>query len=1061
MVTDNALEARLFRKVKKGKAVLFLGAGSSRSAGVPLGTDLARMIHEEFLPGIKLTSADFIEVVSQVINTPGIDRSAVEDFIRSKLTVQPSQTHLDMCQIRWQAIFTTNFDELVETAYHISPKKAQDRCDSIYDKRFSRTQTDYMEVVRLFKLMGSMNGTDRISRMALTRSDYHRKLQQREGLFRLLKDFARDGTIVYAGYSFSDLIVIDILNEIQEEIPSDELPWGWALLPECDEATEQLLRERRILPLKMTFEEFVARSVAMLDQETGPEAADVYITVGGITVKVPESDKKMYTRQFEFCHDETGTQTVIDQVQAVHDFLEGRADPWIGIERKWAFKRPKAQEIMEQVRYHLKRPLDRECPIVLVLGPAGSGKSILARLVAREVFKVDGFPCIFLNPETEKVDYRVVDSYARFLTESVESVKASPSRLPLLIVIDEAAMRIPDIRRLPQFLISRGVPAILLALARENEWKQAEGEYPIKVSSIITINDELESDEETESLLQHLRSLGVFESAQDNNYWISHIKSEYENSFWNTLYYLAEPTRPPLILAVRSEYDRLTPLAQTAYRYICIFYQFGIPLDLELLARSLHHSYDEFVQSVYDPASLGVIIELPAPAGTIRYRARSRMVAEQVVNYFYQDIGEWLTELKSIVSNSIPNNANEVDTLRSLLIHRLGPNGAQRINPPDLLIPVFEAAFEAGMRDSACLHHCSLLLLEMGDYNGAEAYAKRAMDVINDPNELAHFKTEWRQMIDNSLGTIVARRGLSLQKMGKESQAIKDFERATVLFKRARNGEFPTAYPFYGEALMLLRRAENTGGIDRLPLLASALQVIDQSEGNVDEEGQSSLAEMESKIVQVLSNIPRLNTVLEDLAGSGDPTGSYLQARCRSSISGMPGSFSVEKAYSIVMDALSRTPQHVPCLRLASRLHRKVHPNDWNGWWDLLQKRIRLEVSEIQSSLLFDLAYAACQLGKYHDAGIYFEQLDELSIGHPRRSGVVAIIKDNDEDRRFTGEVKPGLTRNEGWLRCDTIGRAIRFFPLRQKFTPTVGQRVTFILALNYRGFFAMELRPA
>jgi hypothetical protein len=211
----------------------------------------------------------------------------------------------------------------------------------------------------------------------------------------------------------------------------------------------------------------------------------------------------------------------------------------------------------------------------------------------------------------------------------------------------------------------------------------------------------------------------------------------------------------------------------------------------------------------------------------------------------------------------------------------------------------------------------------------------------------------------------------------------------------------------------------------------------------------------------VLSNIPRLNTVLEDLTRSGDPTGSYLQARCCSSIYGAPGSFSVENAYSIVMDALSRTPQHVPCLRLASRLHRKVHPNDWNGWWDLLQRRIRLEVSEIQSSLLFDLAYAACQIGKYSEAGIYFEQLDELSIGHPRRSGVVAIIKDDGKDRRFTGEVKPGLTRNEGWLRCDTIGRTIRFLPLRQKFTATVGQRVTFILALNYRGFFAMELRPA
>ena len=62
--------------------------------------------------------------------------------------------------------------------------------------------------------------------MALSRSDYNRKIQQREGLFRLLKDMAKDGTIIYIGYSFKDLIVRDILDEIRDEIPLDEMPWG-------------------------------------------------------------------------------------------------------------------------------------------------------------------------------------------------------------------------------------------------------------------------------------------------------------------------------------------------------------------------------------------------------------------------------------------------------------------------------------------------------------------------------------------------------------------------------------------------------------------------------------------------------------------------------------------------------------------------------------------------------------------------------------------------------------------------------------------------------------------
>jgi hypothetical protein len=199
------------------------------------------------------------------------------------------------------------------------------------------------------------------------------------------------------------------------------------------------------------------------------------------------------------------------------------------------------------------------------------------------------------------------------------------------------------------------------------------------------------------------------------------------------------------------------------------------------------------------------------------------------------------------------------------------------------------------------------------------------------------------------------------------------------------------------------------------------------------------------------------------MVASGDANGSYLQARGRLrvfEVDGESSGYSLSNAYSIVVDALEVTPNHVPCLRLATRLYRRVHPNDWEGWWKLLQRRFRLEAPTPPILLLFDLALAACELEKYTDAKVYLDQLDEASIGHTRRTGAVAVIKDDGRDRRFVGEVRSGLTRIEGWLHCDAVGQEVRFVPLRQKFTPTVGQTVTFALALNYRGVFAVELRP-
>jgi tetratricopeptide (TPR) repeat protein len=1056
------METRMFRKVKQGKTVLFLGAGASSSAGAPAGNELATMIRDEFLPENKSEKIDFIDTLSEVLDTPGIDRKTLEDFIKLKLSVQPSRAHIDMCRIRWQSIFTTNYDDLIETAYRIAPKKAQDRCDPIFDNRFSRTESDYFEAVRLFKLMGSVTGSERSTRMALSRSDYNRKIQQRQGLLKLLKDMAKDGTIIYIGYSFSDLIVRDILDEIREEIPIDEMPWSWALLPEWDSRTEQMLRERRILPLRMTFDEFINHSVSILDEKDFAQEPTVSLTISDVSIQIPKADLSMYKREFEFCNDDMVTQTIPDRSQAVREFLEGQSNPWIGITNNWAFKRNCYNKIINEVQNHIDKILERECPTILVLGPAGSGKSIIAKMVAYQIYTTKGLPCILLDPATEKVDFKVIDSFFRFVNESVENKKSLERRLPILIFIDEAAARMQEVRRLPQYLISRGITSILVAFARENEWKQAEGDYHTIVDETILIPDQFEGDEETEALIGHLRSLHFLESAQDNQYWVNQVKTQYENSFWNTLYHIAYPTRPPLTQCIRNEYDQLNPIAKIAYRYICVFYQYSVPIDLELLARSIHRSYEEFTKSVYDPASLGVIIEDPEALG-IRYRARTRMVAELVCKYVYTNTEEWLNEIRLIVSNLLPNNTSEIETVRNLLIRHLGPNGTHRISPPDLLIPVFEAAFNAGMRDSATLHHCALLLLNKEDFLGAESYLNQAIDVLNNTFELTHFKTESRQMLENSLATVAARKALHFQKNGKLAQAVIEFQRATNLFHRARTGEFANAYPFYGEAWMFLRRSE-TAGNDRVSLLAQALQVIDQSEGNVDDEGQSSLAEIESKIVEALSSIPKLREIISTMIAEGDANGSYLNARSRSRVytpDGTKMNYSVQEAYTIVIEALGFNPNHLPCLRLACRLHRRVYPNDWKGWWELLNRRIRLEEIPAPNSLLFDLGYAACQLGKYNDASRYFEQLEHQSSGLPRRASIVSVVKDDNQDRRFAGEILPGLTRNEGWIRCEIIGQHIRFLPLRQRFTSEVGQKVTFVLALNYRGYFAMELRRA
>ncbi len=336
----NSLEKRLqdiLQQVKQGKVVLFLGAGSSHAAGGPTGNKLTEMIKERF-SNINQSLSNFIDVCQDVIDTPPYNRNELEEFIAGKLnTLLATDAHKIMTKYDWAAIFTTNFDDLIELAYRGAPNRLK-TCHSIYSEKFTVNTSDRSKVY-LFKLMGSMTATEtETGQMVLSRGDYHRALLRRRKFLELLSDFVKTGTMIFVGYSFEDRLVLDIIDDLIDMHGKERLPWSYALFErlESDEKTRYMFSSRKIIPLQYDFErffEYLNRNYKLPVHIVA--SRKVHFKLMGYDLEISEDEARQYAEYFEILNEEKTKQDAGDR----DDFFRGINKSWGAFNEGWDFKR--------------------------------------------------------------------------------------------------------------------------------------------------------------------------------------------------------------------------------------------------------------------------------------------------------------------------------------------------------------------------------------------------------------------------------------------------------------------------------------------------------------------------------------------------------------------------------------------------------------------------------------------------------------------------------------------------------------------------------------------------
>ncbi|MFH1935820.1 MAG: SIR2 family protein [Pseudomonadota bacterium] len=1071
----------VLQQVQQGKVVLFLGAGASHAAGGPTGEKLTEMIKEKF-PSIDQSLNNFIEVCQDVIDTPPYNRNELEEFIRNKLnTVQPTGAHRIMTKYDWAAIFTTNFDDLIEVAYRTAPDRLKP-CQPIYSEQFQVNPSDRNKVC-LFKIMGSITATEgETGQMVLSRADYNRALIRRRKYLELLSDFVKTGTIVFIGYSFGDRLALDIIDDIIEIYGKDRLPWSYALFEqlELDEKVKYMFSSRKIIPIKCNFEKFFEyiEKNYKVPVEIGI-SKNVFFKLLGYSLELSEEEARQYAEYFEILNEEKINQEPGNK----DDFFKGTNKNWGAFREEWDFKRDLyiSSEfkrkvggkvfsgcLKDKVFSELKKYDIKDNKILLVTGMAGVGKTTMLRRLAYDVYKNAEAPVIFINPAGVSFDYKLLSGFIENLNHQInQKIPEGEHVQPIkpIIIFDDASSQIRNVSRLIDYLTSRGRPALIIAAERKGEWDVTWKTFTFRIheKNVYELDEEL-NDQEKSKIIDHFSDLGYIQIK--GTFWDDIIEREFENSFFATIYTLVHPSRKPLNEIIRDQYQNLTDLTQDAFRYICCFHQFNLPINLELLVRSLKCPYGDFHTEVIGKDAAKVIFEEQDEIGNLLYRTHHRIIARKTVEFFFGDPEEQKNLFLEILKEAVLTNRKEREICEKFLVEYIGPNAKLQILSYDQQRQIFRTICEKNPIRSL-VHHWGILETDDRQYLEAEKLLKWALELPK--GDIEAYRGESDQVILTSLGNLCSHMGMESIKQGEQAKTEEYFEKAEDCFRNAKHGEFPNAYAYHAHAHMWYLRGNRTANDSKkLDHQAKALEILSVARDNLNEDGLQPIYELETKVWGEIGDKTKINKNLEILRDKfNTASGYYLYAQLLWHESREKEEDEREKLSRLslrkVEKGLKFFPYDESCLRLRAKLIKELNPDNLSKYYESLQDWKATSTTP-NAWLLYELGRTAFLLGYYDYSKEFFKELETgIGIGHRLRPRSRHPIRDEKgNEKEFEGTIVNIFSSYEGDIRCDALRSlrySIAFRPIACRFTPSRGDSVKLYIAFSFRGPIATNVR--
>ena len=596
-----------------------------------------------------------IERFSHIFNQPsdGFTLSELTDLIEQKTKdrqrmiselrkmfehLKPTGGLLNLPLYDWKAIYTTNYDELIEESYNKKHKPL-----TVYSSNFDFTIRGRPTATRLFKLHGTITkdvSDGHNARIILTESDYTFTKDYREKLYDTFRAALAESNLVIIGHSLADQDIKEVVARAISLNAQAMSAGRITLLMYTPDANRAILYESK--GLRVVFggiDEFFAEVTRKapdyaLVARASDDPLDAHPALRPVTLDVA----------YETEHATANVSRMFSGWPATYaDIADGLT-----------FERT----VADHVSQFLKSSDDSVCAIIV--GASGVGKTTAAR---QAILRFDRGASLCW-------EHKLDDTFQADEWIGVASTLAAADKKGV-VFIDDAHAHLHEINELIDALSSDKLTSLkLIAVSSRNNWRPR-----VKSPNLYKRGKEfhmsrLDNDE-----------IGKLLVLVDNNTTIGKLV---ENTFagfsrQEKRRRLVERCEADMFVCMRNifasesfddiilrEYAALPPVNQDVYRVVAALESSGVRPHRQMIIRLLDINMSSIV-AVLD-GLVDIITEYPVNEKLHIYgwRGRHQVISNIITRYKYSDIDSIIRLFENVIDNIIPTYDIEIRNVREL-----------------------------------------------------------------------------------------------------------------------------------------------------------------------------------------------------------------------------------------------------------------------------------------------------------------------------------------------------------------------------------------------------------